>query len=360
MKHLRLILISAAFLLGGVNASAQRFLWSADFDFLFDNREYASMDNDWSATNFTARLTPQAGIGWGRENRNALMVGIDLLNNFGKETTAAGQMICYYRYTDDRYGAFFGRFPRRNMIGTYSNAFFSDYVSYYDSNLDGLMAHYSDACGYVELVFDWDSMMADDQREKFMIFSAGQFSLGSFYGGYNAGMYHHAGSISQRGVVDNILLYPYAGADFTKYAPAFSHLYLQAGWLQSFQNDRRYIGHYVTPGGLQLEARVQRWGFGIYDTLYLGDNLMPYYTGMVDGQPDYRGGLYKGEPFYGTEHGIYNRLELYWQHNFGSSIAFTVSSIHHYDGSGWGWQQQIELEVFLSERMFRHPKPQEN
>lgn len=359
MKHLRIPVLLAIFVLWGANASAQRFLWNADFDFRFDNKEYASVKNDLSVTNFTVRLTPQIGIGWGKEGRHALLAGIDLLNDFGKDTYVSRQMICYYRYTDTNYGVWFGRFPRRNLIGTYSNAFFSDYVSYYDSNLDGLAAHYVNEHGYVELVLDWDSMLADNQREKFMIFSAGQGSLGAFYGGYNMSMYHHAGSVQERGVVDNILLYPYAGADFAKYAPAFAALYLQVGWLQSFQNDRRYIGHFVKPGGLQVEARIQRWGFGIYNTLYLGDNLMPYYTGTVDGQPDYGGGLYKGEPFYRTDHGIYNRLELYWQHMFGSAVAFKVSSIHHYDGSGWGWQQQLELEVYLSEKMFRHPRPVE-
>lgn len=360
MKYLRILVLGAALTVCGFNASAQRFLWNADFAFRFDNKEYASMENDVSVTNFTARLTPQIGIGWGRENRHALMAGIDLVSDFGNETYVSRQMICYYRYIDPNYGVWFGRFPRRNLVGTYSHAFFSDYVSYYDSNLDGLAAHYMNDRGYVELVLDWDSMLAEGRREKFMIFSGGQFNLGPFYAGYNFSMYHHAGSVEESGVVDNILVYPYAGADFTKYARGFSALYLQAGWLQSFQNDRRYIGHYVAPGGIQIEARVQRWGFGIYNTLYLGGSLMPYYKGTVAGQPDYEGGLYKGEPFYRTDRGIYNRLELYWQRRFGSAVAFKVSSVHHYDGTGWGWQQKLELEVYLSEKMFRRPKPTEN
>ena len=65
-------------------------------------------------------------------------------------------------------------------------------------------------------------------------------------------MYHHAGSETVRGVVDNILIYPFAGADFTHYLPQFSALYFQVGWLQTFQNDRAYVGRYVTPGGIPV------------------------------------------------------------------------------------------------------------
>lgn len=358
MGYLRIAAVCAAFLLCSATASAQRFLWNVDFDFKFDNKEYADVEHDASVTNFTARLTSQIGLGWGRGN--ALMVGVDFLNDMGRNTYVAREMIVYYKYQDDRFGVYFGRFPRRNLIGTYSNAFFSDYISYYDSNLDGLMGQYTGSHGYVELVLDWNSMLVGDQREKFSIFSAGRLNYGAFYGGYNARMYHHAGSETVRGVVDNILIYPFAGVDFTHYLPQFSALYFQVGWLQTFQNDRAYVGRYVTPGGIQLEARVERWGFGIYNSLYLGGNLMPYYESTVAGQPAYGQGLYTGEPFYRTDKGIYDRLEIYWTHKFLSDIALTVSAVQHYDGDGWGWQQKLELQIYLSDRMFRNfRKPSE-
>ena len=140
MGYLRIAAVCAALLLCSATASAQRFLWNVDFDFKFDNKEYADVEHDASVTNFTARLTPQIGLGWGRGN--ALMVGVDFLNDMGRNTYVAREMIVYYKYQDDRFGVYFGRFPRRNLIGTYSNAFFSDYISYYDSNLDGLMGQY--------------------------------------------------------------------------------------------------------------------------------------------------------------------------------------------------------------------------
>lgn len=178
MGYLRIAAVCAALLLCSATASAQRFLWNVDFDFKFDNKEYADVEHDASVTNFTARLTPQIGLGWGRGN--ALMVGVDFLNDMGRNTYVAREMIVYYKYQDDRFGVYFGRFPRRNLIGTYSNAFFSDYISYYDSNLDGLMGQYTGSHGYVELVLDWNSMLVGDQREKFSIFSAAGSIMGPF------------------------------------------------------------------------------------------------------------------------------------------------------------------------------------
>lgn len=66
MGYLRIAAVCAAFLLCSATASAQRFLWNVDFDFKFDNKEYADVEHDASVTNFTARLTPQIGLGWGR------------------------------------------------------------------------------------------------------------------------------------------------------------------------------------------------------------------------------------------------------------------------------------------------------
>lgn len=355
MKILRTLLLITISLFVANTAFAQRFLWSVDFDYQFNNKEYANSALAESVTYYGARLTPQVGLGW--ESGNALMVGVDLLNDFGTGISdISTEMVVYYRYKNAKTGVYAGRFPRRNMIGVYSNAFFSDYISYYDSNLDGFLFNYQAKRGYVEVAFDWNSMLADNVREKFMIFSAGRLDVGPAYGGYNVSMYHHAGSKTVSGVVDNILIYPFLGVDFTKFAPRFSNLYFQVGWLQTFQNDRAYVDKFVTPGGVQFEARVERWGFGIYNTLYLGGNLMPYYASTVTGQPDYGNGLYPGDPFYRTNKGIYNRLELYWQRDFKSNISLKISSVHHYDGQSWGWQQLAELQIYLFQDMFKRIK----
>lgn len=329
--------------------SAQKFVWEAGFKYKFDNREYGNDALDESATYYGARLTPQVGLGWGEGN--ALMLGADLMADFGSAPFSTPvDVIFYYRYLDPKFGVYAGRFPRKYTIGTYSNAFFSEYVSFYDSNFDGLLAHYQGGKGYVEFICDWNSMLTDNQREKFGIYSAGRLNLGMLYGGYNLSLFHHAHSKTERGVVDNILVYPFIGADFAP-KTRFSNLYIQVGWLQAFQNDRRYIDKYVTPGGIQVDFRVERWGFGIYNSFYGGEGLMPYYKSTVAGQPDYGNGLYSGEPFYRAD--IYNRLEIYWQRNIRQDISVKISSVHHYAQKQWVWQQILSLQVTLSDRMFK-------
>jgi len=155
-------------------------------------------------------------------------------------------------------------------------------------------------------------------------------------------------------VVDNVLVEPFVGVDFTRIVPCMQELSLRAGWINAFQNDRKYVGDYVTPGGVQIEAHVQKWNFGIHNTFYVGDNLMPYYVAPFDNL-DYGPGLYWGEPFYRTDN-IYDRLEIYWQPVRTSLMNLRVSSVHHYDGHKWGWQQKIIFTVNLGQNRIFNKK----
>ena len=333
-------------------ARAQQVVWGASFDFFFDNREYKSEIN-WPQTLFGARIAPELGIRW--QQRHSLMMGVDLLANFGaKPFQTDNEIFGYYQYDGPKFKAWAGVIPRRKTIGDYPSVFFSDSVRYYDPNLTGLLLQYSGGRGYVEFGCDWNSLLSTDRREKFLLFSAGRINQGMFYGGYHLSMYHHAGTITEDGVVDNILLHPHIGADFSKMT-GLEKLSLQVGWLQAFQNDRKYVGEYVTPGGAQIELKVQMWKLGIFNTLYAGKNLMPYY--IADPSLDYGPGLYWGEPWYRTENNIYDRLEIYWEPIRNDIMKLRVASVHHFDGKKWGWQQKVLFSIDLGQRkMFKNKK----
>lgn len=155
--------------------------------------------------------------------------------------------------------AYAGVVPRSRMIGEYSGAFFSDSVKYYDPNLTGLLLQYMGGRGYVEFGCDWNSMFSKTTREKFLLFSAGRLGLGArqmFFVGYNLTMYHHAGWDSSEepdptvgdGVVDNVLVEPFVGVDFTRIVPCMQELSLRAGWINGFQNDRQVCGRLCDAG----------------------------------------------------------------------------------------------------------------
>lgn len=325
-------------------------VWDLTLNFFFDNREFESSKFNWSQTLFGIRVAPEIGIRW--QNRHSIMGGVNMLGNFGDKPffERGNEIFAYYRYDSKKFRAWAGIIPRKNVIGDYPRVFFSDSIIYYAPNLGGLTLQYVGDRGFVEFNADWNSMITNERREKFILFSAARLNLGVrklFYIGYHASMYHHAGTHLDDGVVDNILLHPHVGMDLTRIVP-MDVLSLQVGWLQSFQNDRKYVGQYVKPAGVQIETKVEKWKLGVFNTLYLGDNLMPYFVGAPE--LDYGPGLYWGDPFYRTTYGIYNRLELYWQPVHNRMMNLRVASVHHYDGQVWGWQQMVVFWVYLGQQ----------
>ena len=117
-------------------------------------------------------------------------------------------------------------------------------------------AHFEVAC-------DWMGQYGNDSRERFMIFSSGDGRLASMLSlGYSAYMYHFAGSEKARGVVDNILLNPFAKFDFGSRI-GFQEFSMRLGWLQGMQHDRVFVGHYVFPCGAELDMDLSKGNGGL-------------------------------------------------------------------------------------------------
>lgn len=350
MTRIFRLLFVTILLLGTLSASAQQFLWDVTLDSRFDNREYDTPLCK-NQTLFGARLTPEVGLGWGMGNM--IKAGVDVGADFGDRISNGRiEPIVYYGYNSNKFNAYVGIFPRKHMMGGYSSAFFCDSVDFYDANLEGVLLQYVGKRGYVEFGCDWNSRIGKDAREKFMLMSSARFNTKLFYMGYNLSLYHHAATSQLPGVVDNVLVNPFLGLDLSRIMP-LDTVTLQVGYMQAMQNDRKYVGEYVTPHGVQIELQFQKYRFGIYNTLYLGDNLMPYYATTESGNPSYGNGLYYGDPFYRTESGVYNRLEVYWQPISHKGMNLRIASVHHFDGDAWHWQQMIKFAVNIGDKSFK-------
>ena len=341
------------------------FVYDVGFDFRFDNREYDRSPLSASMTIFGARLTPSAGISIkpSQDSEHRIMAGVDIMKNFGDSASNAGlfrEITLYYKWRQ-RTGRtemtlVAGVFPRSEMRGNYSTAFFSDSLKFNDPNLEGLILGFRRPKAYYELGCDWMGKFGRNTRERFMIFSSGEARLAgeSLLLGYAGTLYHYASSGSVWGVVDNILLNPYVGTDLSR-ASGIQSLRITLGWLQSFQNDRRNIGNYIFPHGAELFFDVRNWNAGIANRFYYGSGLMPYYGYADAAGAMYGNSLYLGDPFWrlglSDRHGgcgIYDRLDLYYEPRIAPFLNLRVEiSLHFNENMFAGWQQTVSLRFDL-------------
>ena len=336
---------------------------------MFDNREFAKSKFTPSMTIFGARLTPQAGIALKEENGacHRLMLGIDVMKDFGsgKDLDLFQEISMYYRFRKKISGTdmeiYAGIFPRRTMEGQWSQAFFSDSLTFYDNNLEGLLLKLRRPKAYFELGADWMGMTGEYRRERFMIFSSGQGRILPYtHLGYSAYVYHYAGSRKVRGVVDNILLNPYLTIDLSR-PLGIQDFNITAGWIQALQNDRKNIGTYTFPGGGELDIEVRNWNVGVRNRLYIGRDIMPLYNKLDAGGFKYGNeNLYLGDPFYRVndrgEHkvGSYDRLEIFYAPKVGNCVSISIKAVLHFNELKYsGFQQMVGVKFNIQEMINR-------
>ena len=346
------------------------FVYDLDFDMQFDNREFDGTSYTSSMTVFGARVTPAVGVGLQQKNgtKHRLMVGIDIMKNFGaasKNSELFDEMTLYYDVKKQLGKTGFemvaGIFPRRYAEGSYSQAFYSDSLRFYDNNLEGLLLKFSRPKAYFEIGCDWMGMYDTFSRERFQIFSSGEGKVLPFLSlGYAASLYHFSCSGVSIGVVDNALINPYLRFDLASVAD-MQALSVRLGWLQALQNDRANVGHYVFPGGAEVVMEVQKWNVGVRNDMFIGTDMMPYYNAVDNAGYKYGNVLYMGSPFYrvwddGRDGiGLADRLEVYYAPKFGAPyLDMKVSAIFHFDGEKYcGCRQMVSLNFNLEKLLCR-------
>lgn len=347
------------------------FAYDLNFDMRFDNREFYKSAYTSSMTIFGTRLTPSVGVDLQQKNgaRHRLMAGIDMLKNFGstsKNSELFKEMTVYYDVQKQLGKTGFemvaGVFPRKYAEGSYSQAFYSDSLRFYDNNLEGLLLKFSRPKAYFEVGCDWMGMFDTYSRERFQIYSSGEAHVLPYLTlGYAASLYHFSCSGVSDGVVDNALLNPYLRFDFASKVD-LQALSVRLGWLQALQNDRAHVGHYVFPGGAEVVMEVQKWNVGVKNDMYIGTDLMPYYNNVDNAGYKYGRLLYMGSPFYrvwddGRDGvGLADRLEVYYAPKFGAPyLDLKVSAVFHFDGEKYcGCRQMVSLNFNLESLVRRN------
>ena len=373
-KHifLYIILLAAAAVQvsGQTRRETVRFEYDLDFEMNFDNREFYKSDFSESMTIFGAILTPSFGIGvnQGKGLTHRLMAGIDIMKDFGDSLAPKDllrEVTIYYNmektFRRSEFTMYAGIFPRKTMEGRWGEAFFSDSLTFYDNNLEGLLLKLRRPKAYFELGADWMGITGEYRRERFMIFSSGQGRVLPYtHLGYSAYVYHYAGSRKVRGVVDNMLLNPYLTIDLSRLL-GIQDFNITAGWIQALQNDRKNIGTYTFPGGGELDIEVRNWDVGVRNRLYIGHDLMPLYNKLDAGGFKYGNeNLYLGDPFYRVndrgEHkvGSYDRLEIFYAPKVGNCVSISIKAVLHFNELKYsGFQQMVGVKFNIQEMINR-------
>lgn len=348
-----ILLTFATLIGGGYTLSAQELKLEADFTTLFDNTEYASMKNVNSGTLFGARLTPKVGIEW--QERNQLMVGADLYQDFGHDKfLSKAKLQLYYAYKAPKVQLYAGIFPRSAMHGLSSPIFFDPAYCYYNNSIAGVLARYDDSKtpSYVEFAMDYTGMRSFDTRESFAIMSSGKHAFinlsGWFSYGYDIYVGHYAKDYNPEtvdGVVDNIMLTPYVeweNGTLTELGRWWLYMDVRLSYVQSLQRDRINENVWEHPFGGELFINFKWNGVELSNRLYMGKgSLLSYYN-------RYGSDVYHGMPLYRTDKGIYDAIALsYGSWFFNHTVGVKAGITAEYDGTGWGTRQWLQVDVVL-------------
>ena len=340
-----------------VAIGGEKLYLDTDFNFDFDNTEYSGANLGASETLFGISLAPVLRFEW--NEKHSLGVGVNMQKMFGSVRFLDDiDLVAYYQFKGEKYGAVAGLFRREKLMGRYSEAFFSNAYLVDNRLVQGLALQYHDKVGYAELVADWNGMYSQATREQFRILFSGEGRFANvMYAGASATMHHYANRADfQYNVVDDFVINPYIGVDFSMIVDIDARL----GYLQSLQRDRLTGGGWQVPMGGELFFRVSCWGVFISNNLYVGKNLQPLYNSVGKEGTIYGADLYASDPFYGTTTGIYNRTGIGYERNLWvDRLKVKAEFVLKTDGKRLYNQQIISLGVNLSPKLYDKNKRRE-
>ena len=351
-EMVRKVIISVVALLLSFSALAQseKLYLDTKFDFDFDNTEYSGSGLGTAETLFGVSLAPVLRYEWNEKHN--LAVGVNGQKMFGLVRFLDDiNLVAYYQFKGEKYGALAGLFRRENLLGRYSEAFFSNAWLASNRVVQGLALQYHDKVGFAELTVDWNGMYSMECREQFRILFSGEGRFAKvMYAGAAFEMQHYANRADfQHNVVDNLVINPYLGVDFE----AFFDFDIRLGYLQTLQRDRLTGGGWQLPMGGELYFRMSRWGVFISNNLYVGNNLQPLYYSVGKEGTIYGADLYASDPFYGTTSGIYNRTGIGYERNLWKErLKVKAEMVLKTEGKRLYTQQIVALGVNIAPKLY--------
>ena len=355
------LFLSIAALAIGLSLGAQTVIpeWDLHFQGTIINDEYDVSNQELAPSGTVAalRLSPYVGIRFAGNHR--VMAGFDIMKDFGTGSNKpVTELAAWYQYDSDKgFTLAAGIIPFYTVKGSYSTLIFSDAAAFYDAHLDGFYLGWKRERSQYEIGFDWNGKLDADRREEFNIFSSGAGWVTPWLALCWEGMFHHfASSGTVQGVVDDHILHPYVQFEFSSILP-LDRLEVSLGGIVGYQNDRRK-NEFRLPKGADLVIDVSKWGFGIRNQFYYGQNQAPFYHSTDAAGVEYGSSLYMRSSYWQVRRdgqwGLFDRLEAYWNKSFNDFVSIGVHAVFNFDYLGiLGFQQLVTAKVNLENKLFR-------
>lgn len=330
-----------------------------DFDYVFDNNEFAASDDypAASGTNHFVRVTPKLRFDFGYSERvsQTVFVGVNLRRDMGKhEGTFLTQPVecpIYYLLELDtkrnvHFRAAAGIYQRSLLKGSYSQAIFSVSEIPNDPNLEGMFFSWSSRRLYAEIALDWMGLAEQTSKERFQVVSAGKYAVLPWLNlGWSGSFYHYAGSAIAPGVVDNHLIQPSVEAEFAGYVPGFRHLSLKLSGLVGYQCDR-VRDLLEIPYGFEALATAQYKSFGVLNLFVATTEMRPFFDLTDTGGRPYGKDLYRGVALY---NGICDQADIFWNPRINDWMKLRLDLLFYFGRQKYyGCEQMLTLAINLS------------
>lgn len=281
---------------------AQELEWKTGLNYFFDNTEYEKSSLTQDQTMNGVHFSPELGMSW--DSMHAVFGGVDALKISGtKSFTDKVDLTAYYQYQSQHVKFLAGAFHRADLLSNYSDFFFQDSVLNFRPIMQGIYLRVGNKKAFYNLWLDWVSHQTDVEREAFYVGSSAHKSFGLLFADFQSYMFHYANvnpTNPAYHVCDNALGHLSLGVSYSNNL-GLDTLLFAVGALGGFERDRGMGDDGYTPIGAVLRANVEYRGFGLKNTLYVGDPRMSMYN-------KYGGNFYWSNPFYRSKSYFQSKL----------------------------------------------------
>ncbi len=323
----RFIILSTLLLLFALSCKAQKPRFYLGFDQILDNREYFTPYAK-HQTFFGARINPGASFTF--DSVHQVHAGINYMYEYGGTLLGVmPQVDLYYSYRTSSFQAFFGSFPRREIMN-YTLFQLTDSLNYYRPNMEGASISYQWTWGMVHGWVDWTGRATEDTRESILAGVDATFMAGPFRIYSSSTRYHLARSEAaddNNRIRDDGSIMVLVGMDLSGKG-VLDRLEFSTGMATTYMRAR---------------PADTRWSNGWYSQIDLGYSIAGikgvYYLG--DPSP-----LLYGDRLFGS--GNYGRMDLYVDPFRNPRISSRIAwNFHFLPGDGLYFSQQLLIHITL-------------